>query len=658
MNRTFLHIIFFLIAAAAFLCFSNNVYAQWGNDPSANTKLVIEPVDPINISALRDFNGGAYVFWEDKKGTSSPDIYYIHFNKKGDVSFRADGKVVSTRSGLKENPIVVVGPFGNSIIMWKGFDKRKNSELFIQKLSKNGLRLWQNEGIQLTDNRIDKVDFSLQVDKFGYVYSGYITKSLSPANKFSVRYNVQNSDGRLLSDPVKSILYNSNSTLSEIKIVPDNKGGLFFFWQENLNQKTVLRLQFIDSTGSKVWGNKPITISKPKNNVLNYSVGKLGSGVYTAFTYQGSNKIIYQNLISDKGQLLWGDEGKLLTYQPGSQSNPQFAFVDSCVVVSWTNEFDKIKDVFIQRFDVKGERLWGSNGKKITNIKGNQFGQRIVYDQKGGVIIAWIDKQPNKSDAKLYIQKINSKGKLVWDSTGVMISSSQGMEKSYLNLVPDGDGGAVAVFKGTIDKKNNIYGQKIFSTGTYASQILGFKTEIENDSVKISWYAANETDGTIYNIYRSTVENASDSDWSFAGSVEKNLKTNTNYYEFYDKPDINGSVYYRIEQMNDNAQTLYSEMKKVDYYHNADGIILGQNYPNPFSDSTIISFYLPDEEKVTIDFYNGNIETIKKIEDVVYPAGKNQIVFDAEGLPPGVYFYRLKVNKFIQVKKMIIIDDE
>ena len=429
MKKTLSHIKLLLFIAAAILCLFDNTLAQWVNDPSSNTKLVIDPVDPINISALRDFNGGAYVFWEDKKGSSNSNIYFIHFDENGKVSFRADGKAVSTRSGLKENPLASVDPFGNSIIMWEGFDKRKNSELFIQKLSKSGLRLWQNEGIQLTENKIKKVDFSLRVDKRGYVYSSYLTKNLLSGNKFSVRYIVLNPNGKILSDSLKGILFNSNNTLSETEIVPDNKGGAFIFWLENLNQKTVLRLQFVDSTGSKVWGPKPITISKPNNNVLSYSVGKLGSKVYAAITYQGSNKIIYQNLISDKGQLLWGEEGKLLTYQPGSQSNPQFAFVDSSVVVSWTNEYEKLKDVFIQRFDVKGNPMWENNGKRVINIKGNQFGQRIVYDQKNGVVIAWIDKRQNNSDANLYIQKIDLKGKFVWDSSGVMISSSQDMEK-------------------------------------------------------------------------------------------------------------------------------------------------------------------------------------------------------------------------------------
>jgi hypothetical protein len=645
----------FLIAAAVLFLFVS-AKAQWVNDPSSNTKLVIDPVDPINITAFSDISGGAFVFWEDKKGSTNSEIYFVHIDKNGDVSFRADGKVVSTRNGLKENPIAIVEPGGNSIVLWRGFDKRKNSELFVQKLSKNGLRLWQNEGIQLTESKIEKVDFSLRVGKLGYTHISYITKNLSAGNKFSVRYNVLTPNGMVLNDSLKGLLYTSNNTISETEIIHDNKGGSFVFWLENLNQKTVLRLQFVDSTGSKTWGPRPLTISKQNTNVLNYSVGKLGNSVYAAITYQGSNKIIYQQLISDKGNLLWGLDGKLLTYQKGSQKNPQFAFVDSSVVVSWTNEFEKINDVFIQRFDIKGNRLWGNNGQKVINIKGNQFGQRIVYDQKNGVVIAWIDKRENNPDANLYIQKINLKGKFVWDDAGVMIASSKDMQKSYLNLIPDGDGGAIAIFKGSINNKNNIYGQKIFSTGTYASQILGFNTEVVNDSVKISWYAANENEGTTYSIYRSAVENAGESEWKIVGSVKKNKKTDTNYYEFFDLPDINGSVFYRIAQMNDKTQPQYSNVQKVDYFHDVESIMLGQNSPNPFTTSTTIRFFLPEAEEVTFEFFNSNIETIKKIEDVKYPAGKNEIVFNADNLPPGIYFYRLKAGEFVDVKKMILTE--
>ena len=94
----------------------------------------------------------------------------------------------------------------------------------------------------------------------------------------------------------------------------------------------------------------------------------------------------------------------------------------------------------------------------------------------------------------------------------------------------------------------------------------------------------------------------------------------------------------------------------MDYFRDSELIMLGQNSPNPFSDSTTIAFYLPEEEEITFEIFNSNIETVKKIEDVEYPAGKNEIVFYAEDLPPGIYFYRLKLGKFVDVKKMVITE--
>lgn len=653
MKLKLLHIIKLPLILFVLLILFDNSFTQWVNDPTANTKLVIDPSNPINISSSMDFNGGAYIVWQDKKNVNKNDIYFMHVNNNGEVSFRADGKTVSTRNGAKENPISILDPAGYFVVLWKGFDKNK-PELFIQKLNKNGLRLWNDDGLQLTTTENEIIDYSLCVDKGSYTYASFISKNQTLSNKYSVRYQTLNPNGKFLRDSLKGSLYNSNYNISETKILSDNVGGSYVFWLENLNQKTVLRLQYVDSSGSKKWGAKPLSLSKSDKNVITYSVGKLGKNIFAAITYQGSNKIIYLQLISENGKLLWGADGKLLTYQKGSQINPQFAFVDSSVVVSWTSEHKKTKDVFIQRFDVKGNKLWGQNEKKVINITGNQFGQRIVYDQKNGIIIAWIDKRKDDLFANLFIQKLDLKGKFEWGDTGVKIASSKNTQKSYLNLVPDGMGGAIAIFKGISDNQNNIYGQKIFSTGTYASQILGFSAKILGDSVKISWYAANEIENTTYSIFRTANENSSENDWELLKTIDKNKNNVANYYEYFDVPDTIGSIYYRVIQRSDKTPQHNSPVEKVDYFKETDHIILAQNSPNPFSDKTKIKFYLPKEEGISFEIFNSNIETIKKIDDVEYPAGKNEIVFNAENLPSGIYFYRLKVGKFVDVKKMVI----
>lgn len=645
--------IFFVIAFLSFFAF-DNLLAQWVNDPSANTKIVIDPVDPVNISAIKDMEGGAYIFWQDKKFNSSPDIYFLRINRNGEPGFRADGKSITTSGNIKEDPLTVSGPFGNAIVIWKEIDKKRESNLFIQKVSKNGLRLWGANGLQLTNSKLEKTDYSLRVDKKGYSYISFVSKSAQVFNRYLISYQKVDPNGRLLEDSTNGIIYTSNNIMSETEIVPDNKYGAFVFWLENVNQKTTLRCQHVDSSGSVTWNDKPITISKGNNRVINYSVGKLGKDIYVVITYQGTKKSVYQQLVSEKGKLLWGNDGKLITNQKGIQVNPQFIFVDSTVVVSWTNEFEKIKDVYVQRFDLKGNELWVKNGKKVINIVGNQFGQKLIYDNKGGVIIAWIDKKGTDVYANLTIQKIDLQGKLVWNPEGVNISSSEKMQKSYLNLVGDNEGGAIAVFRGNVNSKNDIYAQKIFSTGTYASQILGFSTEIVSDSIKVYWYAANEMVGTTYSIQRAEQTNGDSVNWKTVGQLKLENKKLASYYEFYDKPNRSGTIFYRIIQKNSGKVLQVSQQSSIDYFFDNDAVILGQNSPNPFTNSTNITFYLPEAETVTLEIFDDNIQVVKKIENKSYPAGKNTYVFDAAGLKPGVYYYRLRAQDFVDVKKMII----
>lgn len=627
--------------------------AQWISDPSANTRLVIDPVNPINLTALRDLNGGAYVFWEDSKASATPDVYFIHINKNGESSFRSDGKLISTRTGAKENPVAALDNSGNSIVIWAGKENQKYPEIYAQKLTKSGLRLWQNDGLQISETKNDKSDYSLKVDKNGISFLSYVNKSLALSNKNSVRLNRIDQNGRIIQDTTKGIVYSSNNNLSQSKVIPDGKGGCYVLWVEAINQRAQLKISYIDSLGNKKWGSAPVVISRPDQSVINYSADKMGNNIYATISYGGQNKTIYHQLVSDRGKLMWGNDGKLITFQKGNQSNPQFVVVDSTVVISWTNESSKVKDVFIQRFDYKGNRLWGNNGKRIINIKGDQFGQRLIYDQKGNVIVAWIDRRDNNF-ANLYIQKISLKGDLVWDSLGVKISSSQNKEKSYLNLVSDSEGGAIAVFKLSGDSRNDIYGQKIYSTGTYASQILGLTAEVINDSVKINWYAANETEGTSYSVYRSENDSEKDEDWTLIGTLNKNSRKETNYYEISDMPEASGTVYYRVIQKNNNTISQISPTESVEYFRDAEKIILAQNYPNPFADKTKISFYLPDPSTVSFEIFNSNIEIVKQIDNEKFPAGKNEITFEANGLPAGIYFYRLKSGKFVDVKKMII----
>ncbi|PLX28429.1 MAG: hypothetical protein C0600_09755 [Ignavibacteria bacterium] len=84
--------------------------------------------------------------------------------------------------------------------------------------------------------------------------------------------------------------------------------------------------------------------------------------------------------------------------------------------------------------------------------------------------------------------------------------------------------------------------------------------------------------------------------------------------------------------------------------------VLHQNYPNPFNPSTTIRFDLPREMTATLvvtDALGREVWTAGGRRQ--QEAGSNSVIFDATGLPSGVYFYRLETEEAILVRKMVVM---
>jgi hypothetical protein len=87
---------------------------------------------------------------------------------------------------------------------------------------------------------------------------------------------------------------------------------------------------------------------------------------------------------------------------------------------------------------------------------------------------------------------------------------------------------------------------------------------------------------------------------------------------------------------------------------------LNQNYPNPFNPVTYITFSLPHEEMVKLDLYNLLGVRIQTLIDQQLPEGKYTLTWDGKNdsgtpLSSGVYFYRLKTSRNIEIKKMHLV---
>lgn len=82
---------------------------------------------------------------------------------------------------------------------------------------------------------------------------------------------------------------------------------------------------------------------------------------------------------------------------------------------------------------------------------------------------------------------------------------------------------------------------------------------------------------------------------------------------------------------------------------------LHQNFPNPFNPATVIRFQLPEEQRVTIRVYDILGREMRMLVDGMRGAGEHQVLFDATGLPTGVYIYRLVAGEFVESRKMQLV---
>lgn len=82
---------------------------------------------------------------------------------------------------------------------------------------------------------------------------------------------------------------------------------------------------------------------------------------------------------------------------------------------------------------------------------------------------------------------------------------------------------------------------------------------------------------------------------------------------------------------------------------------LYQNYPNPFNPSTTIKFSLHEPGHVSLKVYDVMGRLVADLIDGKKGSGEYSVVFDGGGVTSGVYFYRLKTDRSVETRKMLLV---
>jgi hypothetical protein len=82
---------------------------------------------------------------------------------------------------------------------------------------------------------------------------------------------------------------------------------------------------------------------------------------------------------------------------------------------------------------------------------------------------------------------------------------------------------------------------------------------------------------------------------------------------------------------------------------------LAQNYPNPFNPSTRIAYSIPEKAHVRVTVHNLLGEAVATLVNEERDAGSYEVMFRADELSSGVYFYTINAGMFSQTRKMLYL---
>jgi len=187
--------------------------------------------------------------------------------------------------------------------------------------------------------------------------------------------------------------------------------------------------------------------------------------------------------------------------------------------------------------------------------------------------------------------------------------------------------------------------------GSIPVELVSFGASAQGNSINLTWQTATELNNSGFEVQRKT-ENTN---WNKIGFVEgAGTTTEKSSYSFSDSYSGQGTVSYRLKQIDFDGTSTYSTVVNVDINAPAD-FKLNQNYPNPFNPSTTVSFTIPKASNIKLIIYNQIGQQVGELVNRNLEAGSYNYTWNAANQSSGIYFYELQANEFKSVRKMTLI---
>ncbi len=185
-------------------------------------------------------------------------------------------------------------------------------------------------------------------------------------------------------------------------------------------------------------------------------------------------------------------------------------------------------------------------------------------------------------------------------------------------------------------------------------ELISFTASVSGNKISLNWSTATEINNRGFEVQRSE-SGGQRPEWEKVGyAAGFGTTTEPKSYKFTDDKATTGKYRYRLKQIDFNGAFKYSNEIEVNVELPLQ-FSLSQNYPNPFNPSTLIKYSIPDDGFVRLGVYNILGQEVEELVNGNLRAGNHEIIFNAQGLASGVYYYRLESDNNAAVKKLLLL---
>lgn len=460
--------------------------------------------------------------WLDGRTGYSTDVFSRRLDAMGSPSSAdADqGNPLTSVTCVKKDLLLVPDGTGGALAAWSDHrcDEELRYDIYALRLGADGLPLpgWPANGAAVGNAPGLQEHPSIAPDGAGGVYVVWIDRAPVPDRIFA-----QHLDAAGVRDPTWPATGLLVATYVAPGAVPsavsDGAGGCYLAWEGNLFGNDNIRLQRLSVSGGLAdgWPDGGVGVCLSTGNQYGCVLLSGSAGPTVAWLDdRGATTQVYASRHLPNGERApdWPPNGLRVAPSAGDQLELSMARTSGAgTLIAWSEDraLGSGADVYVQRLDSTGVAWpgWPLDGAAVCTAPGHQTEPALALDTSGGVYAGWRDGRDSAATGvDLYVQRLSASGTVVpgWPAGGFPLCQAGG-EQHELQLVPDGTGGAFAVWTDGRDTQAtgwNLASRQVTPAGPVPNHPTGLAAQHRDGQTFLTWAPA-VGEGWKYRVYAS-----------------------------------------------------------------------------------------------------------------------------------------------------------